>query len=245
MSNPFIPFHGRIEEEELFFGREKEIKRIFDTLKTYGSVVLIGGKGIGKSSLAWRICKQARNQLPWAEKAVYLDLNLVSDDENDFYMAICEEIGIPESRGYSLAKNLRGHRVLLAIDNVGKMNRQGFTQETQNMLRSLAEGKDAAIRMVLTSYEPLDDLFKDNQEKRKRGSLAGICIEEKLKPWEEAIAHAFIEARLAKSAIHFSEEEISEIVQKSGGHPQQLMQLCYQTYSKHMEAEKKDGKKNY
>ncbi|WP_027401423.1 ATP-binding protein [Aphanizomenon flos-aquae] len=49
--NPFVPTMGRIENLEKFFGREPEIKQIFELLNNASSVVLIGEQAIGKSSL--------------------------------------------------------------------------------------------------------------------------------------------------------------------------------------------------
>jgi hypothetical protein len=44
--NPFIPFSGRVEEKDLFFDREREIRRVFEVLNSGSSVVLIGEEGI-------------------------------------------------------------------------------------------------------------------------------------------------------------------------------------------------------
>ena len=57
-SNPFIPQTGTVDDPPLFFGREGEIKRVFEVLNNNGSVALIGEEGIGKSSLLWAIYQQ-------------------------------------------------------------------------------------------------------------------------------------------------------------------------------------------
>jgi len=161
-------------------------------------------------------------------------LNWVND-ENDFYSALCHEVGIPESNGYSLTRNLRDRRILLAIDNVGKMTWVGFTRGVRDRLRGLAEGSNAPLKLILAASEPLSTLFKDSQDGSKTSPLETVCQEENLKPWDETTARAFIEARLAMTSVRFTEEEIIELVQESGGHPRQLMQLCYRTYSRYVE----------
>ena len=233
-TNPFTPQQGRVDNLQLFFNRDREIRRVFEVLNSGSSVALIGEEGIGKSSLLWAICQQAESLLQSPRKAVFLDLNWVND-ENDFYSALCHEVGIPESNGYRLTRNLRDRRILLAIDNVGKMTWVGFTRGVRDRLRGLAEGSNAPLKLILAASEPLERLFNDSQDEGKTSPLVGICQEENLKPWDETTARAFIDARLAMTSVRFTEEEIIQLVQESGGHPRQLMQLCYQTYSRYLE----------
>ncbi len=233
ITNPFVPQHGVVDNPQQFFNREREIRRVFEVLNSGSSVALIGEEGIGKSSLLWAICQQAESRLHSPRKAVFLDLNLVHD-EDGFYSALCQEVGIPESRSM-LNRNLRSHRVLLALDNVGKMTWEGFTRQVRSHLRGLAEGSTAPLKLVLAASEPLERLFNDSQDKGKTSPLAGICQEENLKPWDETTARAFIKARLAMTSVRFTEEEIIQLVQESGGHPRRLMQLCYRTYSRYVE----------
>jgi hypothetical protein len=232
--NPFIPLSTRVDNLQQFFNRDREIRRVFEVLNSGISVALIGEESIGKSSLLWAICQQAESCLQSPRQPVFLDLNLVHD-ENDFYSALCHEVGIPESNGYSLTRNLRDRRILLAIDNVGKMTWEGFTRGVRDRLRGLAEGSNAPLKLILAASEPLERLFNDSQDEGKTSPLAGICQEENLKPWDVPIARAFIDARLARTSVRFTEEEIIQLVQESGGHPRQLMQLCYRTYSRYVE----------
>ncbi|MEW6499599.1 MAG: ATP-binding protein, partial [Cyanobacteriota bacterium] len=234
-SNPFIPQQGKVDNSQHFFDRDREIRRVFEVLNSGSSVALIGEEGIGKSSLLWKICQLAESYLQSPRQSVFLDLNWVND-ENDFYSALCHEVGIPESNDYRLTRNLRDRRILLAIDNVGKMTWVGFTRGVRDRLRGLAEGSNASLKLILAASEPLDSLFNDSQDEGKTSPLAGICQEENIKPWDEANARAFIEARLVVSSVRFTEEEIIQLVRESGGHPRRLMQLCYRTYSRYVES---------
>jgi hypothetical protein len=171
--NPFIPQTGKVDDPQLFFGREGEIKRVFEVLNSNVSVVLIGEEGIGKSSLLSAICQQAENLLLSARKPIYLDLNGVRD-EDDFYTALCQQVGIPKSEGYMLTRALKKHRVLLAIENVGKMTWDGFTRGVRDHLRGLAEGQNAPLQLIVAASEPLDQLFNDSQDEVKTAPFAGI-----------------------------------------------------------------------
>ncbi|GAX40543.1 hypothetical protein NIES4075_15090 [Tolypothrix sp. NIES-4075] len=236
--NPFVPQNGRVEQPEQFFGRQREIQRVFEVLNSGSSVALIGKDGIGKSSLLWEICRVAENHLQQERQAVFFDLNDIGD-EKDFYIALCDKVGIAESKGYKLTRSLRQRdkKVLLALDNVGKLTWKGFTRQVRDQLRGLAEGGDAPLRLILAANEPLEDLFNDSHNDGKTSPLAGICQEENIQPWEDAIMRDFIAARLKNTSVSFTEEEIIQLVQESKGHPRKLMQLCYRTYRKYAEGE--------
>jgi len=231
--NPFVPQTGTVDNPQQFFNREREIRRVFEVLNSGSSVALIGEEGIGKSSVLRKICQLAESCLHSPRQPVFLDLNLVHD-EDGFYSALCQEVGIPESRSM-LNRNLRSHRVVLALDNVGKMTWEGFTRQVRSHLRGLAEGSNAPLKLVLAANESLGKLFNDSQDESKTSPFAGIFQEENLKPWDETTIRAFIDARLAMTSVRFTEEEIIQLVQESGGHPRQLMQLCYRTYSRYVE----------
>lgn len=233
ITNPFILPNGRVEEPH-FFDREREMQRVFEVLNSGSSVALIGEEGIGKSSLLWAICQQAKNRLQPSRQSVFLDLNYI-DNEEDFYSALCDEVGIPECKGYQLNQNLKKHKnkVLLALDNVGKLTWQGFTRGVRDKLRGLAEGSNAPLKLILAATEPLNDLFNDSHDEGKTSPLAGICQEEHIQPWDETTMHDFIASRLAGTSVRFTEEEIVQLVAESGGHPRKLMQLCYGTYARY------------
>ncbi len=234
IANPFIPQHGRVEDTQLFFGREREIQRVFEVLNSGSSVALIGEEGMGKSSLLWAICQQAKNRLQPPRQSVFLDLNYI-DNEEDFYSALCDEVGIAECTGYLLTRNLKAHKnkVLLALDNVGKMTWQGFTRGVRDKLRGLAEGSNAPLKLILAATEPLNNLFNDSHDDGKTSPLEGICQEEYIQLWDETTMRAFITNRLAGTSVSFTEEEIVQLVAESSGHPRKLMQLCYQIYARY------------
>lgn len=232
--NPFIPLNGRVEKNSLFFDREREIGRVFELLNSGSSVVLIGEEGIGKSSLLWMISQEAESRLNVKRQPVFLDLNLLHN-ESQFYSDLCHKIGIPESQDYQLTRNLRNRKILLAIDNLGKLNREGFTRQIRDYLRGLAEGSNSPLKLILTATESVNNLFKESQEQGNTSPLAGICQEEHIYPWDEATMHAFITSRLTNTSVSFTEEEIIQLIQESGGHPRKLMQLCYRTYSGYVE----------
>ena len=239
-NNPFFPLSGRIDKPQFFFGRKREIRAVFDTLNSGSSVAIIGERAIGKSSLLQAISREAPNQLREPRKPIYLNLEDVYD-ENDFYGALCRLTGIEKAKGTELSRALDSSqfRFLLLLDEVENMIWDGFTNQVRSQLRGLAFGSDAPLRLVVAASTPLNVLFPDSQD--KKSPFQGICIEENLKQWDEKICREFIVSRLQASwltpvaqPVNFTEEEIAGLIAESGGYPQKLMQLCYQTYDRYL-----------
>jgi len=238
LTNPFLPLTGIVDDPELFFDRQSEAREIFALLNSGSSVALIGERAIGKSSLLKAICREALSQLLSPRQPIYLNLQQL-ENEDDFYTALCEEVGIPKCRGYPLTRELRKHRLLLAIDEVEKMTWDGFTHKIRDYLRGLAEGIKAPLRLILATRDPLDSLFPDSHNLGMTSPLAGICHQVNLGSWDKATIRAFIASRLQFSRlkplpqpVRFTEEEVLHLITASGGHPQKLMQLCYQSYQR-------------
>jgi DNA-binding Xre family transcriptional regulator len=239
-NNPFIPQHGKIDDPRFFFGREREIRWVFQTLNSGSSVAIIGERAIGKSSLLQAIYRQAPTQLHHPRQPIYLDLRNVCD-EDDFYRALCDKAGIETAKGYQLQRALESHRFLLLLDRVEKMTSDEFTNQVRGQLRSLAEGTNCPLRLVVSARNPLDILFPESEDKNMTSPFKGICIEETMKQWDEEICREFIVSRLQASwlkpvaqPVSFTEEEIAGLIAESGGYPQKLMQLCYQTYARYI-----------
>ncbi|MEL0589696.1 MAG: AAA family ATPase [Planktothrix rubescens PR222] len=240
-SNPFVPIAGIIDESHLFFGRTQEIKRIFETLNSGSSVAIIGERQIGKSSLLMEISRQAQTQLLQPREPIYLNLQDIHDDD-DFYQFLCDYAGIDFCKGYRLSRNLQNHRLLLILDELEKMTWEGFTNNIRGQLRGLAEGMNAPLRLIVAACTSLDQLFPDSQDIGMTSPFTGICIEYKLNRWDEQTIRDFIASRLNSpllkpehKTIIFTEDEISELINRSEGHPQKLMALCNQTFKCYLE----------
>jgi hypothetical protein len=234
-NNPFIPQHGKIDDPRFFFGREREIRRVFETLNSGSNVAVIGESALGKSSLLQAIYREAPHQLRYARQPIYIDLQIVCD-EDDFYGDLCHKAGIEKAKGGNLSRALESKPLLLLLDEVENMRWDGFTNPTRSLLRGLTEGYNPPLRLVIAARTSLDILFPGtNMTSPFKGH------EETLKQWDEEISREFIASRLQASwltpvaqPVNFTEEEIAGLIAESGGYPQKLMQLCYQTYDRYL-----------
>jgi len=239
-NNPFIHRLGSINDSQFFFGREREMRWVFEILNAGSSVAIIGERAIGKSSLLQAIYRETPNQLRYARKPIYLNLQNVRD-EDEFYDALCHKAGIETVKGFKLQRAVESRRLLLLLDEVENLTWDGFTNQIRNQLRGLADGTDAPLRLVVAGCTSLDTLFPDSQDKNMTSPFKGICIEENLKRWDDQISREFIASRLqadwltpVDKPVNFTEAEIAELIAESGGHPQKLMKLCYQTYDRYI-----------
>lgn len=229
--NPFTPLVGKIKDPKCFFGREKELCWVFDTLNEGSSVAIIGEGGSGKSSLLWAIKQQAAERLQIARQAIPIDMSQI-ENGNDFYFALCSQVGIPTVKGYSLTRALENHdrKFLLLLDEVENMAWEGFTNQVRRQLRGLANDTNPPLRLVVAASKPLAVLFPDSGG--MTSPFQGICREERISPWDKGIIRQFIQQRLAATPIQFTEAEILQLIDRSRGLPRKLMQLCHDLYKK-------------
>ena len=229
-ANPFVPLGGRIDSADQFFGHEHTLRMIFETLNSGSSVALIGDREMGKSSLLKAVETRAKTELTISRDPIYLDLRNVAD-EADFYYALCDKVGIPECQGFRLARELKDKRLLLILDEIEKMTWDGFTNQVRGQLRSLAEGRNAPLRLVIAASKSLDRLFVNGADGNRVSPLSGICREEWVTPWSDAVIREFIRDRLQPTSVAFSEADILSIIQASEGKPREIVKLCHERYA--------------
>ncbi len=223
-SNPFTD-QGRIIPEA-FFGREQLLREIFEALEKCINLSLIGETQTGKSSILNKVCQLGAKQLP---NKTFIDLDLcIIHDEGDFFRALCDEIGIPEKRGYLLHRALRGKQYVLCLDNIERLTNTLFSGDERTELRGLAEGADAPLTLLIASRSRLDTLFPDSP--LKASPLAGICQRLTIPPFSPEEVRAFIHTRLQPTGVQFTDAEIENIWQQSQGHPAQVQLAAAELY---------------
>lgn len=225
--NPFGD-RGRITNLQKFFDREEILRQIFEQLSQGCSQSLVGESQVGKSSLLHMICLKGPELLP-SYNFISLDMQCIRD-EDDFFMALCQELSLESvCRGFELFRKLRDKKYVLCIDEIERMTEPNdFSGRARTELRGLAEGSSTPLTLVIASRSPLSELFPDSPE--KTSPLAGICQQIILRPFPPNIARAFIEHRLANSAVTFTPAQIEQLIQKSNGHPARLQESAAELY---------------
>ena len=223
--DPFQPLNGRIDDPSLVFGREGKVNEAMEYLKIGSSVVFIGEHGSGRSSLLTLLLDRVSKDLGW--KTPHLDLQVV-ENEKTFYIALCDALGIAETRGYLLKRALDGQRILLALDEVERMNCKGFTRNLRDQLRGLSETASSPLKLAMVTSTPLDRLFPDSSG--NTSPLAGICQQIRIDPWDIDTARRFLLDRLKSTPVTFTESEMEQLFQASRGLPWQLVNQASRLY---------------
>jgi hypothetical protein len=232
-ANPFGDT-GRITDPDRFFDREELLRQIFEELQKGVNISLVGESRIGKSSLLSMVCALGPDRMGLPPEAfAYLSLEWV-DNEDEFYEALCDALGIESCRGFKLTRTLRGMRVVLCLDEIEKMAWDGFTVKVRSQLRGLADGPDAPLKLVIASRSPLTHLFPDSPE--LDSPLAGICRHLDVGPLTPEVAQALLTDRLRGTGVAFTENEIQMLIDRSSGHPSKLQRAAADLYEKKIEA---------
>jgi hypothetical protein len=238
MPNPFTPINQPIHESKYFFGRDKEVQEIFKFINSGSSVAVIADPGMGKSSLLMAVAREAQNQLITQRYPIYINLDDVNN-EQEIIDHICEELDIeyPGSMR-NFKKLLVNNQCLLLMDQVEKLEPPDFSLSFIQQIVAWSQRdmkNDAPFKLVWTACKSLEVIFPEDKMTSPIASrFANLSIER----WDKKIISDFIKHRLSLSAnrqISFSENEIAQILNESGGHPQKLMTLCYEIFNKYIE----------
>lgn len=223
---------GKIDDPAEFFNRELLLHQVFDELRKGCNLSLIGLPQIGKSSLLGMIKAWGPERLGWPSSA-FLSLNMqLIADEQEFFEALCEELGIaPACRGRKLWRVLRqqGRRAVLCLDEIEKMQYPDrFSVHARDDLRGLADGASEPLTLVIASSMPLDHLFP--HEPGTTSPLHNICSPLTIPPFSPDEVHDFIRTRLQGTGITFSQSHITRLIAESGGHPGKLQRLAAELF---------------
>lgn len=240
--NPFGA-KGRITNPDDFFDREELLRQIFEELNKGVNISLVGDSAVGKSSLLWKICQQGTaSKIPHSVenlvRADFLYFNVeIVDNEDEFYDALCDKLGLASCRGYTLTRALQGKRYVLCIDEVEKMAWEGFTIKVRSHLRGLADGPEAPLKLVIASRSPLARLFPDSPE--LDSPLAGICHQLDVTPFAPDVARTFLTERLQGTGITFTPAQMDTLIHETSGHPARLQEAAARLYRELMKIKAK------
>lgn len=237
-NNPFGR-RGQIQDAADYLIRQPLTDAVFNELQKGVSLSIIGPSQTGKSSLLWYITQQGPKVMGKpANDFIYLSLELIHS-EADLFDYICYELGIETARGFRLARQLRGRKVVLCLDEIEKMTWDGFSLNVRTELRGLADGAGAPFVLVIASRSPLDHLFPDSPE--MTSPLAGLCMQVSMPFFTLAEAQALVHYYLKDSDVVLPVEMVKAAWHTTEGHPRNLQLALRKAFDELLAGEKRDG----
>lgn len=225
LTNPFMQ-RGMLTNLDDIYGRERELQQVFEFLNSRASVALIGGAGMGTSSLLCAVEQRAAEALP-NRKPVYFNMREIID-LSGYYAALADAVGSDAVEPFQVQREIKRHRLLLLLDEVEQLRENWFNDGVRRQLRAWAnQGQNSPIRLVVAAHRPLTELFEDSG---LDSPFANICHELELQSWDKETIQGFITHRLAGTEVQFTAEEITDIVTQSQGIPREVVKQCYDCY---------------
>ena len=205
-------------------GREEILRRLFEELDKRSSRSVVGDAGLGKTWLLRQICDRGATSMTNSPDGfIRMDMHQVSDGQ-DFFEALCEELGLGSCSHRALEKRLRGKHYVLCLDEIHVLaDESRFEVRERDYLRGLADSGQLAL--VIASQKPLRTLFPDSP--LRSSPLADLCDPQiDLKPISESQVQKFVEA----CGIRLNEQRVTELWEQSQGKPKRLLELAAKRY---------------
>jgi AAA+ ATPase superfamily predicted ATPase len=236
--NPYTN-RSAIKVPEQFFGRDAELTDIFTRIQGGQSVLLMGERRIGKSSLLYAVGNERKDALQEDTHFVLLDMQSVAGcTEDAFIRMFCREVAAvtPARTGEQgrdalndLALKIRatGRRLIIAVDEFDVLvSNERIMPEFLAFLRS----------WTLRYDFPFVVAFRD-------GSIARIVEDPKfgsaflnqfgpvyVGPLKQEEARRLVREPAAERGVQFSREEIDLVLDLGGYFPLLLQIVCYQLF---------------
>ena len=255
--NPYFNL-AMIRNVEMFFGRNKLLKRFYAALANRQSVSILGKRRIGKSSFLWCAAlpeMQARFPFDLSHHIfIFLDLHdYLHRSSEDFFHRVSREIieqaeKVPglvlpvETNGADVFSRLldqifkRGFFPVLLLDSFDKVTlNEDFGPEFFGFLR--AQASRGRVSYVTASMKPLYEVC--------HRSIAGspffnIFYKYSLEALTSEEAYDLITIPSKEAGVIFTEEEVALVSKLAGRHPFFIQRVCHFLFEEKTQPGNKD-----
>ncbi len=242
--NPYVA-GAPVLDENLFFGRERLIDRVLQTIHN-NSLLLYGERRIGKTSVMHHLKRRLEN---------------LQDPEYDFYPVYIDLQGIPEEKFFQTIAEDLFHELGPELEDLhptppseGDYSYRELVRDMQRVLKALRKNSQKNVRVVLlmdevdalNEYDPrvnqrLRSLFMKSFAEHLVTVVSGVEIKKhwegegspwynffeeiEVKPFERNDAEELIE-RPVRGIFALEKGVVDRIITLTGGRPYFIQKLC-------------------
>lgn len=211
-----------------FVGRERELNRIFELLLAGQNISIFGLNGTGKTSILNYLCVRGSQRLKQNFRLIYINLQDISDMK-DFWGVVISKLGAKGNDPETILKLSQEYRVVLCIDEFDKAGyHEKFSFDFWDMLRSFAQRQ--ILSFVIASRRPLAEI----EPTRNTSPFSNIFTVIELGPITNYEAKELMKELLEGTSIQFTEEEIQDIILRSGNSPFKINSLFHEMFNAKM-----------
>ena len=252
--NPYI-CGGPVREPNMFFGREKLLRKIMNTLHN-NSIMIHGPRRIGKTSLLYQLADRLRTAYDpdYAFIPVLIDLEGTAQEE--FFHTLMEEI--LEECWHYLKERPWG--LVYYEEYRMEYTDRDFARDLRTLIRYLQRNSDKEVRLILLLDEvdvinrydqliqqQLRRIFMKTFARNLGAVVAGVHISKEWERLESPWYNLFLEMELpplsreeairlikepVKGVYSYEDEAVAAIWEYSQGHPQLVQQLCLEVVNR-------------
>lgn len=173
--NPYEPTRPTYQEE-MFFGRENEHKRLWENLQQGQSMAIVGPSKIGKSSLLYMLTRPEHSTLPYVTAYLDLQVRAYSDlDEmlNAAFGQWIRQIGNADSvpfirsmrdfRRWVKALNQKDLKPILCLDGIEGLFRTPLSLDEDDFEDWHDLAVEGQLTFLFASQQPLETMMAESE----------------------------------------------------------------------------------
>ena len=252
------PFQAKpVVPSDMFFGRKKEIERLFSDIASHANISLVGERKIGKTSFLKFLChlkKSSHTQEatilrdPDKFEFYYLDMSTIPDISSwdEFFKEVLKGINVVKvenqtnnNNWYDTFKNWLTNSpkyIVLLLDEFDSIvSNPIFDNNFFSAFRGLAYLGEYNLSLVTSSVRPLGELCHSEIQ---RSPFFNIFYPMRLGSFTAEETFELIQSPFFKAGIHLNPAELNFIIENGGHFPFFVSRICYHLYNRKIQWQK-------
>ncbi len=226
-ANPFIK--NQPAKADNFVGRKDVLVEIIAHIENGNSMILLGERGIGKSSLLRHLHHYYSGKQSRSKQNNYLPffVDLTGPDRIEKHFArLVKKLGGTGNTFENVMEALEGQRVILFMDELQVAPKRGLQAEELAGLLKLEQEADMELRLVVASDRPAKQIYPAESD----SLVYKYLFPRTLNNLSQGESFSLLDLYLLGNPLLFEPNDREALLQVSQGHPFKLMRAAYHLY---------------